>query len=553
MKNKIISIIVVIGLMFSCSLDETIYDTPSPSNFLVTSTDLGNLIGGMYSVLYTPPLFKGQVHNMLEAPTDYLVTTAGGSKVTLAQKNYSTSQAEFQYVWTDFYKIIANANQLLSVVDEMDLSPAEYNANKGQGHFLRAFCYFNLVRFFGEIPLYTEPTTSETDFYKGKSSVDEIYQLILTDFKTASDLLAKQSKQPSSEAGRATRGTAQAYYALANLTYGNYLTEKGKNANTNYGLAKTYSDSIILSNEYSLVPDFATLWNTSKEKESYKEVIFGLRFTVDGSVTGNSSKGSSLAHYFNPAQEPNVAGNQTWKGGFGHYKVQAWFYDFCTTGDYVNDYRSEVSFKTSFLNRANNQIRITYPETNITAGGVEDYPYIKKYLGPTSQNQNDENDLFLIRLAEVFLIKAEAINELEGPSIEAQNAFNKLRERARLANGVTRLYPSNINVSGMTKEQFRMAIFNERGIELMAEGHRWFDLVRMKSPDGKSMYEYMLNYVRNNFIAGKPVFNTSTKKWSLGRYEASHIPAFSNRFLLFPIPANEMAINPKMQPNNPGW
>lgn len=563
MKHIIIIALSLLSL-YSCSLDEPMYDTLTPGNALVTPQDFSFLIGGTYSVLYGPEMYKEQLHSILTAGADNFYTVSGGSKVSISTLSYASSQAEFDYVWKGFYKIINNANNVIDRVDDVNLTPTQYNNILGQGLFLRGFSYLNLVRLFGGVPLYEKPTTSATNFWQGRANIDELYQLLITDFKQASYLLPKASQQALAEQGRGNSGGAQAYCALAALTYGNYLAQNNRTneAKLQFDIAKLYADSVINSGEYRLLDDFATMFDCSKEAESYKEVIFALRFTIDGQVSGNTSKGSKLAHFFGPANEGNIAANlNAWKGGWGHYKVQPWFYNFYTTGVYQGDYRAEVSYKTKFMYQLTSKVVITYPLTSgapSAVQSVENMPYFKKYEGKGSLNQNDENNLPLMRLAEVYLIKAEAENELNGPTTEALSAFNKLRERARKANGTARLTPSDLRLDQVVeKDGMRMAIFNERGAELAGEGHRWFDLVRMRAADGRSMYQYMNEYVKANYTAGFPKWSNNTWITNVvgtgGMYVANNYPDYNVRYLLFPIPSNETSLNQNLLPNNPGW
>src|SRR5690606_29805315 len=102
---------------------------------------------------------------------------------------------------------------------------------------------------------------------------------------------------------------------------------------------------------------------------------------------------------------------------------QPWFYDFCTTGDYANDYRADVTFLTSWIHNANGQLVTTYPldptpaQRNANGGLLTpnqyNQPFLKKYIdGKGTDTRTHENDLFVIRLAEIYLIKAEALNEI---------------------------------------------------------------------------------------------------------------------------------------------
>ena len=531
-SNIILATFVVTGLL-SCSLEEELFDTPAPSNFLTSQEDLDNLIGGMYGYFADWRMYKGQtIQAITDLVSDNMIAMSIGTKITLGLRNYSSNQVEFANAWTAYYKIIGNANELIDVSENIELTTDNYNKSKGQGHFIRGFCYFNLVRLFGGVPIYTEPTGANTDFYAKRNSIEEVYEQILFDFTEASNRLLPKSSQPASEMGHANKGAADSYLALAYLTYANYLEKQGQDATNEFTKAKAYADSVINSNEYELVADFGRLWNVIDEPGAYKEVIFGITFTVDGSVPGKSSKGSELAHIYGPATGNGVAGyNGEKKSGWGHARIQAWFYDFCTTGEFSGDYRAEKSFLTTFPWREDPSVsRVTYPDINPTHG-AENFPYLGKYVSSKGLPNNDENDMYLMRLAEVFLIKAEAENELNGPTAEAYDAFNQLRERARKADGNTRTTPANLE-SGLTKDEFRLKVFHERGIELVGEGHRWFDLTRMKAPSGISMYEYMHDqFIPQNYTAGTPIYNYSAKTWSDGRYNPSFVPSFEERYI----------------------
>ena len=167
------------------------------------------------------------------------------------------------------------------------------------------------------------------------------------------------------------------------------------------------------------------------------------------------------------------------------------------------------------------------------------YPCILKYRDPNGlDTRNHANDFIIIRLAEVYLIKAEAANEL-GKTTDAYTAFNKVRERARLANstngGAVRTVPTNLR-TGLSKQDFRLAVLKERGLELIGEGHRWFDLVRMKMDDGRSMYEYRLSSsVSKTPYKTFPAASLGTSLQSLVYYP---------RCILYPIPNDEFNKNP---------
>ena len=548
--------ILVLG---SCKkLDEKIYSSVDSDTFIKTEKDAISQLYGAYSYLSTYNGFKSlTTYPIIYAGDD--VMTSGGVAGAFPTRALAASHAYFVGPWTTFYQTIENANAMMQAVQKADgLSTTFRNRIMGELYFLRGFSYFYLVRLYGGVPIHTEPTTGSSDFYPKRNTVEEVYALIISDLKKASNACLPYSKQQGSEFGRATKGAAQAMLSLVYLTQGNNLDLKPSTipSAASYENAKLYADSVITSNEYTLLPNYASLFDVEQEKNAYKEVIFGIQFARDPLTASANARGSELAHYLQPATRPFICGNVTNGVGGALLKVQPWFYDECTTGDYLNDYRSDVSFLTKWSNSLTNRNYITYPlKKNVAADIVESYPYINKYQDPKGlQARNNENDLFIIRLAEVYLIKAEAENELNGPTADAYSAFNKLRERARLANGTARTTPANLT-TGLGKAEFRLRIFKERGLELVGEGHRFFDYVRMRYIDNvRTMAQYRFEeYYPGLALKTAPVYNTATNVWGGGRVNPTNIAAFSKKFLLFPIPSTEVDANPNLGVQNPDW
>ena len=116
-----------------------------------------------------------------------------------------------------------------------------------------------------------------------------------------------------------------------------------------------------------------------------------------------------------------------------------------------------------------------------------------------------------------------------------------------------RQVPRNLE-TGLTKEEFRLKIFHERGLELVGEGHRWFDLVRMRYKDNKrTMMEYQLGEFAKTIPPGLPKYNALLNVWEGGQMDPTTMPPWNPKYLLYPISANELNSNPAFGPQNPGW
>ncbi len=567
-------LIAAVFLLNSCSLDEQIKNLPTTAT-VTTEADVDAVAQGMYSRFNDPGMFKFLGHIMLTICADDIFSRSGSEYGPYGQRTLSSGNTA--PMWNNMYATIANANNLMDVLDNLELSPAFERRMYGEAYFIRAFCYYYLVRLYGGVPLRTTPTRVNSDFYLPRTTIDETYAQIFSDFKAASERLPLRSAISALELGRASKGAAQAMLAQAYLTYGNQLSLRGSsNDREQYEQAVWYADSVIASGQYILLPNYGDLFEINKEIEAYQEVIFGIRFTSDPTNRAQPAAGSEYALRFGAGNTHGVRA----EGGPGDntFRVQHWFADYYRQGDYSNgidtytpniDYRNEKAFFQRGRNAAGRGFAV-YPNVPGTTvpwasddGTIND-PIIGKYQDPGGKDtRNHGNDFFVIRMAEVYLIKAEALNELQGPVQAALDAFNVVRTRARTVNSVpeAREIPANLTpATAVDQNTFRMKIFDERGLELVAEGQRWFDLVRMRSPQSPSqtMYEYQF-LVRLNDEQTYPRQIASpayTNQDEYAFYNAVYTPVLNvtvPKFLLFPIPNTELLQNNRFGGQNPGW
>ncbi len=556
MKKKYLIIASILLFLGSCSVKEVIYDTLTFDNSFQTQADVVSFVNGVYGRLNIecyktnyPPFF-------LTADDIYSVT--GGTQI-YSSKTHDASTAVTGNLWRGFYRVVNQANFVLDKIDALNIDSAFKVRTKCEMKFLRAFSYFNMVRIWGGVPLKTNTTLTNSSLQFARVSIDSVYGFIFADLLEAKRALYNRTEQPALEFNHATKGAAFGYLAKAYQAYGNYQDLKGNTqvALQLYQLSKDYCDSVMLSGQYTLVSNIKDLFDVTKERSAYTEVLFGIAFTRDEQVANAGSLGSQLAGFSLPSNMPNVAGSGVNKTGVANFRMQPWFVEKYTSGDYLNDYRGERFFATNWINTTGRKT-ITFPVIR-SIGGNElidaTGPYLLKYIdGQALDSRNGENDFFALRLADIILTKAEMENELNGPTNVAYTEFNKIRARARAADGVIpRASPQPLK-TGLTKEQFRLAILDERALELVGEGVRWFDLCRLKSPSGTTMMEYQLNTLIPVYKPGLPVYNTSSRTWSAGRTDSVSVPRFQEKFLLMPIPQNaEIALNPNIGNQNPGY
>jgi hypothetical protein len=558
------------ALCSNCSLDQELYGIAEFDGTVQTESDAELVVNGVFSVYQSFNLFKSSAANLvMYSGDDFSNTNASiGSTGSWINRTFTSSNRYVASVWLTFYSNINSANSAREVINSVESLPESYRRQiDGEMTFARAFSYYYLVRLFGGVPIKTKATQYTDNFSSARASVDEVYAQVFEDFKNASDKCLLFSRQAEKQFGRPTKGAAQAMLAQAYLTYANYCDMNNREAEAQeyYREAVNWCDSVINSGEYILLDNYADLYDVNKERDAYREVIYGIPFTRDYTLSGASSKGSEWAYFTQPSSRRSISGDMANNGvGSGGAKIQPWFYVQYISDDYGNpndhDYRTDVSFLTRWDGHTSAgvaRLYITFPVI-VTTGTVtrESMPYINKYADPKGlDNRNHENDLFIIRFSEIYLIKAEALNEM-GQASPALAAFNEVRARARKAGGTARVWPRDLQ-DGLSKEDFRMAVFNERGLELVGEGQRFFDCVRTRYKSTKaSMLQWRLQTYYPNLSEYQrklPQWVSANRAWNSGRAQMGNAVEWHERFLLYPIPTTELDANPAFGKQNPGW
>ncbi|MFU1856442.1 RagB/SusD family nutrient uptake outer membrane protein [Sphingobacterium sp. NGMCC 1.201703] len=352
----------------------------------------------------------------------------------ISNLTHDASNDRMEQLWKQSYDAINASNLNIVNIEAMTQNQIDVTIQQrliNEAKFLRALHYFNLVRWFGPVPLVLHPIEglSAEELYVSKASENEVYAQIINDLKAASSL-PNYKNYSDADKGRATSGAAKSLLAKVYLTRSDWTN------------AKLLAKDVIDKEGYALFPDFSDVFNT--EKKNGIEHIFSAQFK------GNSGyQGNSLASRSAPADIPGINGDyaDALHSEGGLYKSFA-----------VDDKRLSVTFTTGMISPKDGKYyALTKPQFN-------------KYYDQTvvgNQSQSSKNTP-IIRYAEVLLMLAEAENELNGPTQEARDAINAVRARA----GVEKLSGTE------NKDSFRELVFEERRKELVYEYQRWFDLVR---------------------------------------------------------------------------
>lgn len=361
----------------------------------------------------------------------------------LSTFTYTSQNSALQEIWAVSYKAITIANIAIDRIPGISMDATVKARLLGEAKFLRGLLYFNLVRMFGRIPLVVAENTT---LMPAPASVDDVYTQIVTDLSDAAASLPLNYPALSGR-GRATLGAANSLLAKV------YLTRK------NWTLAATTAKKVIDSNEYQLYDDFADVFKLTNRNG--KEAVFSVGFGDAGGQIIFWEAGQFQVRLLPPALSvEGVKNAQGWQIPTQYLYNQ---YD-------AQDRRREVTFVTEIHNPGGSTTTIR--------------PYIQKYWDRVAEPTGNESsaDFPVIRYADVLLMYAEAQNELNQPGL-AHQYINMVRKRARF-NGTT--YLNTVpDYAGLTQVQFREAILKERLLEFVAEGQRWFDLVRTNTLEAK--------------------------------------------------------------------
>lgn len=334
-------------------------------------------------------------------------------------------------MWRVCFTGIGRANAVIESVPGITMAEATKKQIIAEARFLRALNYFWAVQLWGDLPLIDKVISNADQYNYPRRPQAEIYSFIIADLTAAEPDLPETFT--GTNLGRATKG------AVRTLLGKVFLSAPG--AQRNYTNAAAKLLEVITSNRYSLLPNYADLFDVARENNA--ESIFEVQFLSPDQPNNMSFATGSRAI------PDNVLG-----GGY------AWFIptDFHFNSYDLTDTRRAPTFRTEFFNAAG--VRVTS-----SANAEHLKPHVRKFEDPVNRNLNGKNT-YVLRYADVILMYAEALNE-SGRSAEAITELNKVRRRAGLT-----------DVAGLNQATLRTAILDERRKELAFEGWRWYDLKR---------------------------------------------------------------------------
>ncbi len=474
MKTKHIYLyLLIIALSFSCErfLEEEAKGQITPEDFFASESDARLIITGMYAIMKNNSIY-GQVglDHFYDNGADIIepnraanfVEPLGNYSLNEAIADRSIQRMSVSDTWADLYRIIFNANILIDRVDGNEaILPESQIDIIAEARFARALCYWHITNLWGDAPYYDTPLALEEIRVLGRTDEAIILNGVLEDLRFAQDILP--STYPESERGRATKWAAAIIEAKI-------LMQRRE-----WPLALAKCLEIINESPHSLLPNYADVFDPNNEYNA--EIIWSLDFAKD--IRGQFIEGVAGAD----GSLRTVFGNGNWRPSMYSPRLRdepknsdergALREALSARGEAFNGTGLQVASMDFAENFPLNDLRRPLNIADTYLGFELNFPYMPKFWNLDVNNSprfNHSDNRLVFRMADVFLMAAECENEINGPG-NAYQYIHAVRERAYETQAEWEL-------TGLSQQQFREAIYDERKWELAGEAHRRYDLIR---------------------------------------------------------------------------
>ena len=433
-------------LLFSCKLEE---DPPFLDSTLYNNAQSAEAArDGIYAALTH---YNAQEQRMFveNGFSGLMVTRRGGNKLTSVWMNNvmklnPSENVDTQNSWIGLYRLVSRANAAISNAsyDALSTDSDQVRINDVIGHafFSRAWSYFSLTRLWGDIPLWLGLPDSENT-HKSKTPSKDIYQQVIADATEAKALLNGSAGIGFPKDHAARMLLAKVYMLLATNPS---LQADGMSEMDYWNLAYQEAKAVYDSGEYSLVSDYATLFDGSNENST--ESIFELQLAQDAC---NSQMGRNYTPWKYKAGQ-----------AFGWFSVSADVYDY-HVAHYPDDPRLDATYLHEYTRADTGGTVRVYPSNAARGAFSNAHPYLFKHAekDKSHTNQCNSQNLIVYRYADLILMLSEISNELQNG--EALGYVTEVLARANLT--------PHAGYAG-DQASFRDAIMDEYRFELLGEG-----------------------------------------------------------------------------------
>ncbi|MEQ8471775.1 MAG: RagB/SusD family nutrient uptake outer membrane protein [Marinoscillum sp.] len=454
------------------------------------------------------------------------------------------------------YNVISYANLIIddmpTIASGHGVDQAVIDAALGEARFFRGAAYFLLVEYWETVPIIEQPAAKVAagDLFQPKNKTEDIYEFARRDFAFAAENL------PTSDvAGRVTQWSAKGMLAKLHVTLGQRFAGGNPNVGSaeDFQIAADYAADVINNSGLSLASNYEDLFKIDNEDDP--EILWGIQFINQGYGTGNSRQ----ARY---ARHSRITGDaQAWGGGKG--MTVSYVQNLINNANGMEDERRRAIYMQNgdeysyigggylyeIVSRDEDDVQMegATPTLNnlkkYVVGGVADHGYI-------ISNQDSPLDMYMLRLADVYLLHAEALLGTQaslagGPGY---NSYLAVRDRAGLGDpGVPLTYER---------------LFNERRVEFGLEGLAWLDVRRRFYRDANDALNYLNNQGRtdryyridpNDDLENDPAgYELVPAGGGVGtnpdNVNNDPVITFTASDMVMPIPAQQQTVNPLLKP-----
>jgi hypothetical protein len=501
-------------------LDITPNDRITGDNFYRNEDDLKAATAPLYNKVWFDfndkfyfGLGDGRSYNLYAPYSDYIYPFADLAETGLTGPLVSA--------WQSLYNIIQQSNKVIIGITESSVSESVKSQYIAEARFMRGVAYWYLASLWGDVVISEDPGKLISNPIVNTNPRTDVFEFLIRDLEYAAVYLPETVGQ----AGRLTKYSAYGMLSRVYLSYAGLSNNPNSHTRnqTYLDLAKNAAKKVIAESNYKLLPDYASLFTIENNNNS--ESLFALQWVPNGDY------GVTNTHQAYFAYNSVITGDDAAWGAWTR-----------ATYDVLKEYETgDLRRKATWMSLGDH-----YPEINKAAGGItfeesDQYCNVKKgVVGSTKDNpsisrMNSALNTYMMRLAEVYLIYAEATlgNDASTEDSEALEYFNLVRTRSGLSAETELTYNK---------------IIHERRVELCMEGQYWYDLVRRAYYEQQEVINYITSQEREKI---QPIlYDTVTNTVSI---DASRDPgdrAIGNvdeGIFLLPYPESELVQNPLLK------
>lgn len=556
-------ILAVVTAAVSCNdafLDRAPKDEMTDANFWQTEEHLASVANTFTAS------FKGKDWiNMTEVMAESAPWAASTAYRNIGGGNFTTEIDQINSIWRNCYKYIGRCNYFLNNYNRAEnVKPEVRERYAAEAYFYRAFNYWMLTSYFGDVPYIVEElNVDHPDVYRGRDAREKVVDAITKDLEDHYKALPEYIEAASGEFGRVSQCAALALLSRIYL-YNEMWTEAAGAAKRAMELPyyEIYSTG---DKENDYVNMFNYTGRASRNGANH-EVILAYVYNYDLGESARTSHNLSRECWV-PNDYARFVPTKSMVECYLTKDGEIWDPKQCTSYEDVfkdRDPRMVQSIlapgtpweggKSGDNNSTDHSI-FTYPKFDNTKDGCMTSTgyYMRKCVEPSTVKYvgHDDNDIVMFRYAEVLLNYAEAkemLGELSQPDID--NTINVIRDRVGMAHLELGSLPAGSDI--------RTEIRRERRVELFFEGHRYFDIIRWKQGDllAKDLLGVNRRWLDESRLS---IEDINELTWTTAEDGEQYIQLEKGRRFdagknyLLPVPFAQMQLNKNLAPNNPGW